>query len=155
MKRVMTGMGIGLVVLLSATLTLAQMAPNAEEAGVRKALDAYLQGHATGQPKPFSKAMHPEMRMSFVRDGKLMHRTAAEYIAGAPGKPAADEASRKRRIVSIDITGTAAMAKLELDHPDALLTDYMLLLKVDGEWRIIAKTFDRQPPRTRGSASAR
>jgi hypothetical protein len=88
--------------------------------------------------------MHADMRMSFIRDGKLVHRTAAEYIGGAPGKPAADEAKRQRRIVSIDITGTAAMAKIELDYPDALLTDYMSLLKVDGEWKIVDKIFDRQ-----------
>lgn len=119
-------------------------ADNADEVGVRRALEAYLQGHATGVGDHFWRAMHTDMRMSFVRDGKLVHRTAAEYIGGAPGKPAADEATRKRRIVSIDITGTAAMAKIELDYPDALLTDYMALLKVDGEWKIVDKIFDRQ-----------
>ena len=138
---------LGLVVVIGGAFVAATRGAtpeSADEAGVRRALDAYLQGHATGVGDHFWRAMHTDMRMSFVRDGKLVHRTAAEYIGGAPGKPAADEAKRKRRIVSIDITGTAAMAKIELDYPDALLTDYMSLLKVDGEWKIVDKIFDRQ-----------
>jgi hypothetical protein len=44
----------GLVLVLGAVLAAgargltAQSAPSADEAGVRKALDAYFQGHATG-----------------------------------------------------------------------------------------------------------
>jgi hypothetical protein len=33
------------------------------------------------------------------------------------------------------------MAKIVLDYPDALLTDYMSLLKIDGEWKIVNKIF--------------
>jgi hypothetical protein len=80
-----------------------------------------------------------------VRDGQLMQRTSADYIAGAPGKPAADEAQRKRRIVSVDVTGNAASAKVELDYPSAKLTDYMSLLKVGNEWRIVNKIFTAEP----------
>jgi hypothetical protein len=28
-----------------------------------------------------------------------------------------------------------------LDYPDAVLTDYMSLLKIDGEWKIVNKIF--------------
>ncbi|MGH9904872.1 MAG: PQQ-binding-like beta-propeller repeat protein [Pyrinomonadaceae bacterium] len=62
-------------------------------------------------------------------------------IARAAGKPAADEAQRKRAIESIDITGNAAIAKIVLDYPQVKFTDYMSLLKIDGEWKIINKTF--------------
>jgi hypothetical protein len=89
--------------------------------------------------------MHADMRMSFVRDGKLVHRNLDEFAGGATGKPAADEARRKRKIVMVDITGTAAIAKIELDYPDVFFTDYMSLLKVDGEWKIVDKIFDRAP----------
>ena len=70
-----------------------------------------------------------------------MRRTSADYIAGAPGKPAADEAQRKRRIVSVDVTGNAASAKVELDYPSAKLTDCMSLLKVRNERKIVNKIF--------------
>ena len=60
----------GLVLVLGAVLAIgarglmAQSAPNADEAGVRKALDAYFQGHATGQGEHFRRGMHADMRLS-------------------------------------------------------------------------------------------
>ncbi|MDQ3949450.1 MAG: nuclear transport factor 2 family protein [Gemmatimonadota bacterium] len=112
-----------------------------EEAAVRAALEHYLQGHATGDGAHHRVVFHPESKLFWVRDGQLMQRTSADYIAGAPGKPAPDEAQRKRRIVSVDVTGNAASAKIELDYPNAKLTDYMSLLKVGGEWKIVNKIF--------------
>jgi putative lumazine-binding protein len=116
-----------------------------EEAAVRAALEHYLQGHATGDGAHFSVVFHPDSKLFWVRDGQLMQRTSADYIAGAPGKPAADEAQRKRRIVSVDVTGNAAIGKIELDYPNAKLTDYMSLLKVGGEWKIVNKIFTAEP----------
>lgn len=157
MKRGLTwilSIGLLLVAFAAGTSWSAAAPANADEAGVRRALDAYLQGHITGQAEQYRRGMHPDMRMSFVRDGKLVHRNLDEFASGATGKPAADEAKRTRRIVSIDITGTAAIAKIELDYPDVFFTDYMSLLKVDGEWRIVDKIFDRQPPRAAAKSSA-
>ncbi|HEX8274437.1 MAG TPA: nuclear transport factor 2 family protein [Longimicrobiaceae bacterium] len=117
----------------------------ADEAGVRAALQHYLDGHATGRAEHFAAAMHPEMRMFWIRDGALSQRTQAEYVAGASGRPAADEAQRRRWIEEVDVTGDAAVAKVVLDYPQARITDYMSLLRVDGEWRIVNKTFHSQP----------
>ena len=108
---------------------------------VRIPLENYLQGHATGAAEYFKKAFHTEGNLIFIRDGKFTTRSFAEYIAGASGKPAADEAKRKRWIESIDIVGNAATAKIILDYPTAKLTDYMSLLKINGEWKIVNKTF--------------
>lgn len=118
--------------------------PNPEEPAVRAALEHYLQGHATGQGAHFSAAMHQQGTMYWAKDGTLSTRPFTEYIAGASGKPAADEAKRKRRIEMVDITGDAAVGKITLDYPDVTLTDYMTLLKVDGKWQIVAKAFTRQ-----------
>lgn len=119
-------------------------AGGADEAGARKAVELYLRGHATGTVEPFREAFHPEMKMFFNRDGAFMQRTAAEYLAGVSGKAAPDEARRKRRIVSLDVTGDVGVAKVELDYPEALLTDYLTVMKVDGTWRIVNKVFHRK-----------
>jgi len=130
---------------LSTGPIVAQSAPAEDEAGVRAALQHYLNGHATGNPEEFRQAFHPDARMTFVRDGKLVITPISEYIARASGKPAADEAQRKRRIASIEITGTAAVGRIELDYPSAFLVDYMTLLKDNGRWVIIAKSFNSAP----------
>jgi hypothetical protein len=124
-------------------------AAESEEEAVRRVAGYYLQGHATGDPEPFRKAFHPEAKLSWIKDGKLAQRTSADYIAGASGKPADDEAQRKRRIVSVDLAGTAAVVKVELDYPQARLVDYLSMLKVDGEWKIVHKTFHAEPKTTK------
>jgi regulator of protease activity HflC (stomatin/prohibitin superfamily) len=120
-------------------------AQTADREAVKIPLNNYLQGHITGDPDFIRKAFWPEGRVTFVREGKLTQRSAEEFAAGFPGKPAADEAQRKRSIESIDITGNAATAKIVLDYPAVKFTDYMTLLKIDGEWRIINKSFYAEP----------
>jgi hypothetical protein len=129
-------------VLATGTASGATGGPDA--AGARKAVELYLQGHATGKVEPFREAFHPELKMFFNRDGAFTQRTAAEYLAGVKGSAAPDEARRKRRIVSLDVTGDVGVAKVELDYPEALLTDYLTVMKVDGTWRIVHKVFHRQ-----------
>jgi len=128
--------------LVLATPALRQTA-NPEEAAVRAAVEHYLRGHATGDGKHHEIVFHPESKLYWIADGALASRSSAEYIAGAAGQPAANEAQRRRRIAMVDVTGDAAVAKVELDYPDAFITDYFTLLKVNGEWKIMNKIFTR------------
>lgn len=112
-----------------------------EEEGVRAAVQHYLDGHATGDSVHHRMVFHPESRLFWIQDGKLTTRTSDDYIAGARGRPAPDENRRHRRIAFVDVTGTAAVARVELDYPGAFITDYFTLLKLDGEWRIMNKIF--------------
>jgi hypothetical protein len=121
------------------------LAQNSEEAAVRLPIENYFKGHATGDGEYFRKAFHPEAKLFFIRDGKFSQLTCEEYISRANGKPPADEAQRKRHIESINITGNTAIVKLILDYPAAKLTDYMSLLKIDGEWKIVNKIFYAEP----------
>jgi hypothetical protein len=115
--------------------------PPHDDAAVRAPLEHYLLGHATGDPEHFRKAFHPEAKLFWVRNGELMQRSSDEFIAGATGKPAPDEAQRKRRIVSIDVSGDVASAKIELDYPGRTFIDYMSLVRLGDEWKIINKTY--------------
>jgi hypothetical protein len=130
------------VFFISLTPALAQ---DKEEAAIRETIQHYFQGHATGNGEFFRKAFHPDAKLFFIRDGKLTQWTSEEYISRAGGKPAADEAQRKRKIDSIDISGNAAIVKITLDYPKVVFTDYMSLLKIDGQWKIINKTFYANP----------
>ena len=47
--------------------------------------------------------------------------------------------------MSTHIAGNAAIAVIELDYPATRFIDYMTLLKVDNEWRIINKSFYAEP----------
>ena len=55
--------------------------------------------------------------------------------------------SQKGRIVSAEFTGDAASVKLvwnfNRDGVEAEITDYILLLKIEGDWKIVAKVFNQ------------
>ena len=79
----------------------------------------------------------------------MAQRTAEEFAALFTRGPAPDEADRQRRVVSVDVSGDVAVARLELDYPGAFITDYMTLVRVGDEWTIIHKAYTRSAPRTR------
>lgn len=120
-------------------------ANNAEKEAARVPLENYLKGQETGNGDYIRKAFHTDGRMTFVRDGKVNIVTAEEFASRFTGKTAPDEAQRKRWIESVDIFGNAAVGKIILDYPNGKFTDYMTLLKVNGEWKIINKSFHFEP----------
>lgn len=137
-----------LLLSLSLVLGLAGLkavAQNDDTAAARVPVEMYLKAQATGDPELIRKAFHPEAKLFFNREGKFTQLTREEFASRFTGKPAPDEAQRKRTIDSITVTGDAAMAKLTLDYPNAVLTDYLSLLKVDGEWKIVHKIFNARP----------
>lgn len=120
-------------------------ASEAEATAARIPLENYINAHATGNPDYIRKAFFPEAKIMAFRDGKLLNLSTEEFASRFSGKPAADESQRKRRIDSLDITGNAGVARIVLDYPDTTLTDYMSLLKVNGEWKIVNKVFNAEP----------
>lgn len=133
------------VMLFAFAVTAA--AQDAEKDAARVPLENYIKGHATGNPEFMRKAFHTEGNLIFIRDGKYSTRSFAEYISGfkGPNPPTAEESSRKRTIESIDIAGNAGSAKIILDYPNVRFVDYMSLLKINGEWKIVNKIFYAEP----------
>jgi Putative lumazine-binding len=127
----------------------------ADEAAIRQTVQYYFDGGKNRDSLTLRKAFHPEARMLFARDGKLVVVPIGEYISrvGAERLKPGEVDSTERKVVSVDVVGDAAVAKLELKRPNALLTDYMSLLKVDGRWQIVNKIFSREFRREHVSGS--
>lgn len=124
---------------------LPAFAQTSDEAGVRAAIDQYFKGHATGDAETMRAAFLPSAHIEGIRRGTFTSWSVDEYVRNFRGRPAADEASRRRTIDSIDINGTAAMAKATLVHGATTFTDYFVLLKVDGAWKIANKVYSAAP----------
>lgn len=120
-------------------------APTRAEYGVKEALYHYLLGHSLGDADHFRRAFHEQGRLYWVRDGQLRTRSVTEYAAGASGRPAEDESRRRRRVTSMSITGDVAAATVELDYPSGRFVDYMALVRIGDEWRIISKVYQPLP----------
>lgn len=72
-----------------------------------------------------------------------MSWTLDEYCKVFTGRPAEDEATRRRRIDHVRRHGTVATATMTLSHGASVFTDSFVLLRLDGEWRIANKVFHR------------
>lgn len=59
--------------------------------------------------------------MNLVRDDQIVVTPINGRIARAPGKLAADEVKRKRRIGGIDISGTDTVRRIKFYDPATLL----------------------------------
>ncbi len=127
--------------------TAATQVSGNDVAAVRIPLQAYLDGHATGQARHFQRAFADDAVLMGYRDGEYRHWPASQYIAAsASGRVPADEAQRRRRIRSITVDGQVASAVIELAYPDMLASDHMSLLRHGDEWRIAVKAYDARRP---------
>ena len=104
-------------------------------------IERYFHAHATGSGEAMREAFLPTAHVEGMRDGAFSSWTLDQYAALFKGAPAADEATRRRTIDSIDISGTAALAKATLVHGDTTWTDYFVLLKTPAGWRIANKAY--------------
>lgn len=145
MKKLVLPLALIALGCAAAVLGHSSHAQSAEEAAVRAVIEHYFRGHATGQGEHFRRVFHPESKLFAVREGKFWQLTSEEYITRAPGKAPADEAQCRRGVEMVDVAGNAAVAKVVLDYPQARFVDYMSLLKIDGEWKIVNKTFHSEP----------
>jgi hypothetical protein len=141
----MSRLPIAVAVALCATAPLAAQSP--DEAGVRAAIEQYFRGHATADGGEMRKAFLPTAHIEGIREGQFVSWTIDEYAGRFTGRPAADEASRRRTIDRVDVAGTAAMARATLVHGATTFVDYFVLLKVDGQWKIANKVYTASPTR--------
>ena len=140
-----------LFALIVSAFTFVAPAQVADKDAVRVPLENYIKAHATGDPEFARKAFHSEGNMIWIREGKYSSETFDSFIKRAfTGKPAADEEKRKngRKIEAVDISGNAAVARIVLDYPSVKFVDYMTLLKINGEWKIVNKSFYAEPKKT-------
>ena len=89
-----------------------------------------------------------DMKPAFHRDATVFGYIGADLFAGpiqglfAWNDENGPAAELKARIASIDIIGTIATVRLELDNwTGHRFTDLFTLLRVDGEWKIMNKVF--------------
>ncbi|NML55421.1 NAD(P)-binding domain-containing protein [Streptomyces sp. R302] len=137
-----------------ADIALAATLPAAPDAAVLAPLRAYVRGHATGDPRHFREAFLPTAHIEGIRDSVFVSWPLDEYCALFRGRPAPDEATRVRRVDTVDVHGTVATATMTLLHGPDTFTDVFLLVRTGGTWRIANKAYHRHPAPA-ASSSAR
>lgn len=95
------------------------------------------------------EGFHPKFKIHGVADGKLSEYPIDTWIGAIDERKAKPDYERENwthRFPIIDVTGDAAIVKIELLRDSThVYTDYLSLLKLDGGWKITDKVYHRHP----------
>ncbi len=125
--------------LMLITIFMSQVqAQNNDVQLIEKTINYYLDGMTTHNAKSFEKAFHPSASMKWI-DKKYEEVNAIEALSAYV--IANDPVKTKTSIMAINIAGDAANVQLELEYDTFSYIDFMQLLKIDGTWKIVSKTY--------------
>ena len=112
------------------------------ESDIRAVIDLYVEG-ANGDTAKLEQAFHEAATMT----GHIgpMHDTftpIGDFIAMVGRNPGLAGPGYTAHVRSVDVTGDAGVAVLvETDYFGCDFVDYFTMARVDGGWKIIAKTY--------------
>ena len=107
---------------------------------INNVLYDYIEGTANGEPDRLKRAFHEDFNLYFVSNDTVRVWSGKKYIENV--KPGA-KSNRIGKVISIDFEDNAAIARIEILMParKRIYTDYLMLLKVKKQWKIIHKSF--------------
>jgi hypothetical protein len=133
------------------TLTLVSLAGfgQSDEDAIKKVINsAYIDGiQNRGTAEQIREGFHPTFTMLRLMENEVKPLPIEEWIANiekakAKGDPAPAKAEGK--FINVDVTGNAAVVKLELYREGKkTFTDYLVLYKFTEGWKIVSKTYYR------------
>ena len=115
-----------------------------EHDAIGKVVQHYIDGAKSGRGDDMKPAFHTDATIFGYAGDDLFAGPIQKLFDWSDENGPATEL--EARIASIDVIGTAATVRLELDNLSGhRYTDLFTLLKVDGEWKIMNKVFHLHP----------
>jgi hypothetical protein len=143
--RALASLVVATLFCANAPVVEAQASPANVVAQVRAVVERYLHGLKFNNVNDFEAAFWPEARLLFVKKdssiGQLTQQEWYKMFAGAEGK----EEQGTLKILAVDVTDNAASVKVIETYPTSVYVDYLNLLKLGGEWRIVNKIYTSRP----------
>jgi hypothetical protein len=95
----------------------------------------------------FDQVFHPACVLYSAQNGEVVVRPYGVYKDMVKGRasPASKNSPRDDHILMIDLlSDEMAMAKVQLRLFDSIMIDHLNLMKINGQWIIMAKHFSRK-----------
>jgi len=143
-QRVISALvAVALSVLAAPVLGAQTPAPD-DRVAVRAVVENYLHGLKFNDVESLRKAFWPEAKLFFTKaDGTLGQLTQTDWYAGF-AQAAGKEAKADLKIASLEVTNDVASVKVVETYPQSRYTDYLSLVRFDGQWRIVNKIYTEQ-----------
>ncbi|MEM1326889.1 MAG: PQQ-dependent sugar dehydrogenase [Bacteroidota bacterium] len=120
----------------------------AEDLKVRAVIQQFIDGTVYNYPDKIESAFYADADMFLYNDADtLLIMSPAQYAALYDNGRARQRNGRYNSIVDLDIKLDVAYAKLQVDIPSfgRRFYDFLLLKKIAGEWKIVAKCTSAEP----------
>lgn len=104
----------------------------------------YFNGLFHGDTAILEKVFHPDFLYASATDGELLLLKKHRYFEVVEGRPspASLGESRHDKIISIELAGpVTAYARVECRITGKCFTDFLGMVKLNGQWKIISKVF--------------
>lgn len=112
-------------------------AANSDMFAVRYTVTNYIQGYFTGDAQRMEQTLHPHFLKHVIHPEAhpMREMSGPEMMRGvrSEGTPDMPAESKTEQVTVLDVAGDIASAKLVTPE----WTDYMTLLKLNGEWKIL------------------
>lgn len=109
-------------------------------ADVVEPVQRYIQANAAQDPAQLERAFHPTAMMYWLGDdGDVMAITMADWRKRMAGRT--QKVRFEQKIAALDRNGDAAVATVEGSRDGKPLTDYLLLMKLGTDWKIVGKVY--------------
>ena len=131
-----------LFLLLTGLMGMTRVAQaQTDEALVKETLLNYLEGGTNQDTARLNRAFFGGvLQMNINREGRPVATTKRDFM----GKVRlGQKLDRTTRIVSYSIINNAATATVESEYADFKYVDYLNLLKIGNDWRIVSRVFTR------------
>lgn len=116
---------------------------------IQNTLNLYIEGVATSDSIKVSQSFHDSWQLKYLEDDQQLNIIKkAKYMERFNTAPHAKSSNWSGRIVFIDITNRAAVAKVEISTSKLLFTDYFNLMKTKEGWFLVDKISTRTPHKT-------
>lgn len=120
-------------------------AQSAELEAVSHTVQLYFDGMIQRDRGKLEEAFFSEARLIGYRGDRLFVTPFEEWAAGTSMGSLRDPSLYKNEIKAIRIVGNMALVETELYWPGIYYYDFLTLLKMDGKWKIVHKSWDEKP----------
>ncbi len=119
-------------------------AADSSTAAITAVVQRYLDAQRTGNGDLIRAVFHPAARVDFLQAdtlGSISREAFAQRFSGRTGS----DGPSVFRLLSIDLSGNAAVAKVELNGARGRVVDFLTLMKLRDGWSVVAKATDFTP----------
>ncbi len=111
---------------------------------IRATIQAYFDGMYQSSSEKILAAFHGNAKITgYLPDGlhEMGRDDFASFVASQQPPPKATGAPERLEVISLDIAGDTAAARIRDDYLGMTFLDTLSLLKVEGKWTIYNKLF--------------